>query len=222
MTDASPGLPMTLDVAFVRRWIREAADQIASNRDYLTQLDAAIGDADHGINMDRGFSAAATDLDAAVGLLPGEILDRVGSTLVYRVGGAAGPLFGTCFRSAANSLGDGPVFEAEDLLKALRSGLDGIQGLGAAEEGDKTIVDAYVPALQAFERELRAGGDASSAAHRAAEAAKEGMRATVPLQARKGRASYLGPRSVGHQDPGATSTSLLFTALARSFEVRPA
>lgn len=222
VTDASPGLPMTLDVAFVRRWIREAADQIASNRDYLTQLDAAIGDADHGINMDRGFSAAATDLDAAVGLLPGEILDRVGSTLVYRVGGAAGPLFGTCFRSAANSLGDGPVFEAEDLLKALRSGLDGIQGLGAAEEGDKTIVDAYVPALQAFERELRAGGDASSAAHRAAEAAKEGMRATVPLQARKGRASYLGPRSVGHQDPGATSTSLLFTALARSFEVRPA
>jgi dihydroxyacetone kinase-like protein len=222
VTDASPGLPMTLDVAFVRRWIREAADQISSNRDYLTQLDAAIGDADHGINMDRGFSAAATDLDAAVGLLPGEILSRVGSTLVYRVGGAAGPLFGTCFRSAAASLGDGPVFEAEDLLKALRSGLDGIQGLGAAEEGDKTIVDAYVPALQAFERELRAGGDASSAAHRAAEAAKEGMRATVPLQARKGRASYLGPRSVGHQDPGATSTSLLFTALARSFESRPA
>jgi phosphoenolpyruvate---glycerone phosphotransferase subunit DhaL len=222
VTDASPGRPMTLDVEFVRRWIREAADQFSSNRDYLTQLDAAIGDADHGINMDRGFSAAATDLDAAVDLLPGEILSRVGSTLVYRVGGAAGPLFGTCFRSAADSLGDGPVFEAEDLLKALRSGLDGIQGLGAAEEGEKTIVDAYAPALQAFERELRAGGDASSAAHRAADAAKEGMRATVPLQARKGRASYLGPRSVGHQDPGATSTSLLFTALARAFEVRPA
>ncbi len=222
VTDASPGLPMTLDAEFVRRWIRETADQISSNRDYLTQLDAAIGDADHGINMDRGFSAAVTDLDAAVDLLPGEILSRVGSTLVYRVGGAAGPLFGTCFRSAADSLGDGPVFEAEDLLKALRSGLDGIQGLGAAEEGDKTIVDAYAPALQAFERELRAGGDASSAAHRAADAAKEGMRATVPLQARKGRASYLGPRSVGHQDPGATSTSLLFKALARSFELRPA
>jgi dihydroxyacetone kinase-like protein len=222
VTDASPQQPVTLDAAFVRRWIRESADQIASNRDYLTQLDAAIGDADHGINMDRGFSAAATDLDAAVGLPPGEILSRVGSTLVNRVGGAAGPLFGTCFRSAAASLDERVTFEAEDLLKALRSGLDGIQGLGAAQEGDKTIVDAYAPALQAFERELRAGGDAASAARRAADAAKEGMRATVPLQARKGRASYLGPRSVGHQDPGATSTSLLFSALARSFEARPA
>ena len=222
VTDPSPQQPVTLDAAFVRRWIRESADQIASNRDYLTQLDAAIGDADHGINMDRGFSAAATDLDAAVGLPPGEILSRVGSTLVNRVGGAAGPLFGTCFRSAAASLDERVTFEAEDLLKALRSGLDGIQGLGAAQEGDKTIVDAYAPALQAFERELRAGGDAASAARRAADAAKEGMRATVPLQARKGRASYLGPRSVGHQDPGATSTSLLFSALARSFEARPA
>jgi phosphoenolpyruvate---glycerone phosphotransferase subunit DhaL len=222
VTDVPSEQPMTLDAAFVRRWIRESADQISSNRDYLTQLDAAIGDADHGINMDRGFSAAATDLDAAMGLPPGGILSRVGSTLVYRVGGAAGPLFGTCFRSAASSLGESATFEAEDLLKALRSGLDGIQGLGAATEGDKTIVDAYVPALQAFERELRKGGDAASAAHRAADAAKEGMRATVPMQARKGRASYLGPRSVGHQDPGATSTSLLFSALARSLEATPA
>jgi len=222
VTDASPQQPMALDAAFVRRWIRESADQIASNRDYLTQLDAAIGDADHGINMDRGFSAAVTDLDAAVDLAPGELLRRVGSTLVYRVGGAAGPLFGTCFRSAAASVDEGATFDAEDLLKALRSGLDGIQGLGAAQEGDKTIVDAYMPALQAFERELRAGGDAASAAHRAADAAKEGMRATVPLQARKGRASYLGPRSVGHQDPGATSTALLFASLARSFDARPA
>jgi phosphoenolpyruvate---glycerone phosphotransferase subunit DhaL len=220
VTDAAPDEPMILEAAFVQRWVREAADQIASNRDYLTQLDAAIGDADHGINMDRGFSAAAIDLDAAMGLPPGEILNRVGSTLVYRVGGAAGPLFGTCFRSAATSLGEEPAFEAEDLLKALRSGLDGIQGLGAAEEGDKTIVDAYVPALQAFERALRSGGDVTVAAHRAADAAKDGMRATVPLQARKGRASYLGPRSVGHQDPGATSTALLFTALARALDAR--
>ena len=218
VTDASPEHAVILDAAFVRRWIQASANQMASNRDYLTQLDAAIGDADHGINMDRGFSAAATDLEAAADLPPGEILERVGSTLIYRVGGAAGPLFGTGFRSAATSLGAGTTFEAEDLLKALRSGLDAIQGLGAAAEGDKTIVDAYMPALHAFERELRAGRDVAAAANRAADAAKEGMRATVPLQARKGRASYLGPRSVGHQDPGATSTSFLFSAMARSIE----
>ncbi len=172
--------------------------------------------------MDRGFSAAAIDLDAAGRTSRRESsLTRVGSTLVYRVGGAAGPLFGRCFRSGGqSSLGAAETFDAEDLLKALRSGLDAIQGLGAAVEGDKTIVDAYVPALQAFERELRAGRDVASAAHRAADAAKEGSRATIPMQARKGRASYLGPRSVGHQDPGATSTSLLFAALASARSVK--
>ena len=143
---------------------------------------------------------------------------RVGGTLVYRVGGAAGPLFGTCFRRAGESFGDADAFDGEDLLKALRAGLDGIQGLGAAQEGDKTIVDAYAPALQAFERELRSGGDAPQAARRAADAARAGMRATVPMQARKGRASYLGPRSVGHQDPGATSTVYLFASLARTLD----
>ena len=115
----------------------------------------------------------------------------------------------------ASALGTTETFDAEDLLKALRAGLDAIQGLGAAVEGDKTIVDAFVPALQAFERDLRAGRDVGQAAHRAAEAAKEGSRETIPMQARKGRASYLGPRSVGHQDPGATSTALLFAALAK-------
>jgi phosphoenolpyruvate---glycerone phosphotransferase subunit DhaL len=206
------------DASMIRRWARGCADEVAANRDFLTQLDAAIGDADHGINMDRGFSAAMTDLDATSDLAAGELLIRIGGTLIYRVGGAAGPLFGTCFRRAGEAIGDAESFDAEDLLKALRSGLDGIQGLGAAEEGDKTIVDAYMPALAAFERELRAGGDGATASRMAAEAAREGMRATVPMQARKGRASYLGPRSVGHQDPGATSTSYLFAALARSLD----
>ncbi len=208
----------SFDGGTIRRWIRASADEIAGSRDFLTQLDAAIGDADHGINMDRGFSAAVTDLDAMNDLGPGELLERSGNTLIYRVGGAAGPLFGTCFRRAGEVFSDAETFGAEELLKAMRAGLDGIQGLGAAQQGDKTIVDAYAPALQAFERGLRAGRDAAAAAREAAEAAREGMRATIPMQARKGRASYLGPRSVGHQDPGATSTALLFAALARTLE----
>ncbi|MDH4111062.1 MAG: dihydroxyacetone kinase subunit DhaL [Actinomycetota bacterium] len=202
----------------MRRWVRGSADEMAANRDFLTQLDAAIGDADHGVNMDRGFSAAVIDLDATTDLPPGELLIRVGGTLIYRVGGAAGPLYGTCLRRAGESLGDAQVFDGEALLTALRVGLGGIQKLGAAEEGDKTIVDAYAPALTAFERELRAGGDAAIAARKAVEAARDGMRATVPMQARKGRASYLGPRSVGHQDPGATSTASLFAALAGALD----
>ena len=213
---SAEGPPVHGDAA-IRRWIRACADDIAANRDFLTQLDAAIGDADHGINMDRGFSAAVTDLDATTDLPAGELLIRVGGTLIYRVGGAAGPLFGTCFRRAGESFGETDTFDAEGLLAALRAGLEGIQKLGAAQEGDKTIVDAYAPGLAAFERDLRAGGDAASATRKAAESARDGMRATVPMQARKGRASYLGPRSVGHQDPGATSTAYLFAALARAF-----
>ena len=221
VTDSPSTTHAALNGTTVRRWIRESADVFSSQRDYLTQLDAAIGDADHGINMDRGFSAAVVDLDAVDGSAPGELLTRVGSTLVYRVGGAAGPLFGGCLRQVGSALGTAETFDAEDLLKALRAGLDAIQGLGAAVEGDKTIVDAFVPALQAFERDLRAGRDVGHAAHRAAEAAKEGSRETIPLQARKGRASYLGPRSVGHQDPGATSTALLFATLAKAVDEQP-
>jgi dihydroxyacetone kinase-like protein len=209
MDDAS-----VLGDGLIRRWVRAAATELASNRDFLTQLDAAIGDADHGINMDRGFSAATIDLDAATDLGPGELLTRLGTTLVYRVGGAAGPLYGSMFREAGAALGQNETFDPETFLKALRSGLDAIQGLGAAVVGDKTIVDAYVPALQALERDLRADAGLGSATKRAAAAAHEGMRATVPMQARKGRASYLGARSIGHQDPGATSTALLFAALA--------
>jgi dihydroxyacetone kinase-like protein len=205
-----------LDVAFVRRWIVESAARIEEQRDFLTQLDAAIGDADHGINMHRGFAAALATLESsAAAQPPGELLERVGTTLVYRVGGAAGPLFGTAFRDMGRTISDAPAPDAETLLTALAAGLDGIQSLGAAAPGDKTIVDAWAPAVTAFESSLRAGSRMDQAAREAADAATIGVAATLPMQARKGRASYLGSRSIGHQDPGATSTALLFGALER-------
>jgi phosphoenolpyruvate---glycerone phosphotransferase subunit DhaL len=210
-----------LDAAAVHRWVRVSAGELAANRDFLTQLDAAIGDADHGVNMDRGFSAAVTDLEAAPGVPAGELLERVGTTLVYRVGGASGPLFGSMYLAAGAALGSIESVDGERLLEALRAGLDAIQRLGAAVVGDKTIVDAYAPALAAFERELRAGGSLPVATRKAAEAAHEGVRSTIALQARKGRASYLGARSIGHQDPGATSMGLLFSALAQVVDRDP-
>jgi phosphoenolpyruvate---glycerone phosphotransferase subunit DhaL len=202
-----------LDAAFVARWVGHAAREIHKNRDYLTQLDAAIGDADHGVNMDRGFAAALQRIDEDANIRPAALLELVGSTLVLSVGGAAGPLYGSAIRQMGRALDVSESFDAEDLLVLFRAALDEIQRLGAAQPGDKTIVDALVPAIDAFERALRSGDDLAGAAGRARAAAEDGMRATVPLQARKGRASYLGPRSVGHQDPGATSTALLFTAL---------
>ena len=202
-----------MDSDFIRSWIQAVAEDVAAHRDYLTQLDAAIGDADHGVNMDRGFASALDALGDADGP-PGRILEEVGNTIVYKVGGAAGPLYGSALRSAGVALADAPTFDGEALLAALRAGLDSIQRLGAAVEGDKTIVDAWGPAISAFERELRSGGSVAEAASRAAVAAEEGARETVPLHARKGRASYLGPRSVGHQDPGATSSYLLLKCAA--------
>ncbi len=197
------------------RWIREAASAIHDQRDYLTQLDAAIGDADHGLNMDRGFTAALAKLEAEPGLSAGEVLEAVGTTLVLSVGGAAGPLYGSAFRQMGRALDSRPL-DAEELLVVLRAALEEVQRLGAAQIGDKTIVDALSPGIDAFEKGLRSGEDLPRVAERARVAAEEGMRSTVPLQARKGRASYLGPRSVGHQDPGATSTAMLFAALERA------
>ena len=208
-----------VDADLVRRWIVEAESRIREQRDFLTQLDAAIGDADHGVNMHRGFIAAVATVDGATGS-PGALLEAVGTTLVHRVGGAAGPLFGTGFRRIGSTLEESMVLDAETLLEALRAGLEGVQDLGAAVPGDKTIVDAWVPAVAAFERELRSGGSAHDATERAVAAANEGVASTLPMQARKGRASYLGARSIGHQDPGATSTALLFAALERA--ARPA
>jgi len=204
-----------VDAAFVRSWVEEVAQAVEAERDHLTQLDAAIGDADHGVNMHRGFSAAVAKLAAAESAPPGKVMTTVGATLISTVGGAAGPLYGTAFREAGKSLGEQEDVGPSELLSALRAGLDGVQRLGAATVGDKTMVDAFAPAVEAFAGELDAGGSLTAATARAREAAEEGMRATVPLQARKGRASYLGPRSVGHQDPGATSTALIFAALER-------
>jgi len=205
-----------LDGGFVLRWMREMAGDVHEQRDFLTQLDAAIGDADHGINMDRGFVAALARLETESDGPPGDLLETVGTTLVLSVGGAAGPLYGSAIRQMGRALDGSKTFDAEALLLLLRAGLEEVQRLGAAQVGDKTIVDAFSPAIDAYERGLRSGDDLVGAASRAHAAAEEGMRATIPLQARKGRASYLGPRSVGHQDPGATSMTMLFAALERT------
>jgi phosphoenolpyruvate---glycerone phosphotransferase subunit DhaL len=203
-----------VDSACVRRWLGEVAVRLEAERDFLTQLDAAIGDADHGVNMHRGFTAVMARVGAAEEASGGQLLKIAGRTFVSTVGGAAGPLYGTAFLQAGDALGDHDRFGPRLLLDALRASLEGVQRVGAAAPGDKTMVDALTPALAAYELELRMGGSLETAVAGAREAAAGGMRATIPLQARKGRASYLGPRSVGHQDPGATSTALMFAALA--------
>jgi len=204
-----------LDAACVRRWLDDVATGVRAERDHLTQLDAAIGDADHGVNMHRGFTVAMARVAALDRATPGQLLTTVGRSLISTVGGAAGPLYGTAFLSAGEALGSGDTFGPERLLAALEAALAGVQRIGAASEGDKTMVDALAPAVAAFDVELAAGGSLESAVRRASAAATGGMRATIPLQARKGRASYLGPRSVGHQDPGATSTAVVLGALER-------
>src|SRR5215213_8294490 len=199
----------------IHAWMTTIAESVKDRRDYLTQLDAAIGDGDHGVNMDRGFEAVGKALAAQDGSLsPGPLLTIVGKTLVSTVGGASGPLWGTAFRRAGRSLGDAPEFDGEALLAALDAAVAGIVELGAAQPEDKTMVDALAPAVEALREGLAAGQGVDVALAGAARAAEEGARTTIPLQARKGRASYLGPRSIGHQDPGATSTALMFAALA--------
>lgn len=201
----------------VRAWLAAAAAAMRDNRDYLTQLDAAIGDADHGTNMDRGFGAVVEKLAAAdAPAAPGKMLSAAGATLVSTVGGASGPLWGTALRRAGRALGDADEFGGSELVAALNAAVAAVVELGAAEEGDKTMLDALAPAVRALEVELESGATIGEALAAARAAGEEGMRATVPLQARKGRASYLGERSIGHQDPGATSTALIIAALERS------
>ncbi|WP_237321417.1 dihydroxyacetone kinase subunit DhaL [Streptomyces sp. JJ36] len=202
-----------MDIALARSWVQAVATAVDTQKDHLTQLDSAIGDADHGTNMHRGFTAVTEALDGLEPAGVGEVLVKTGTTLVSKVGGASGPLYGSVFRTVGKAL-PGATADAREFGAALGSGLEALQRLGAAAPGDKTMVDAYAPAAEAFRRVAEEGGDFAAAATAAAEAAEEGMRATTPLQARKGRASYLGPRSVGHQDPGATSTALVFRALA--------
>src|SRR5712691_11214905 len=211
----------SVDVQTVQRWLRQAAAAIKENRDYLTQLDAAIGDADHGTNMDRGFTAVLVQLDGPdVSTSPGRMLTAAG-TLVSTVGGASGPLWGTALRRAGRSLGDAEEFDGQQLGAALQAALDGVVELGAAAEGEKTMVDSLSPAVRALSDALAGGGSVADALAAARHAGEEGMRATVPLQATKGRASYLGERSIGHQDPGATSTALILAALEESVAAAP-
>ncbi|MFL6131063.1 MAG: dihydroxyacetone kinase subunit DhaL [Mycobacteriales bacterium] len=211
---------MPLDSDLARAWVAELAAAVASERDHLTSLDSAIGDADHGVNMHRGFTAVTAKLAAAdpPPATPAAVLMLVGRTLISTVGGASGPLYGTAFREMGKALGDAGTADDASFVAALRAGLDGVRRLGAASEGDKTMVDAYAPALAAAEEAVRAGHPLATAVKSAAHAAEDGARATVPLEARKGRASYLGARSIGHQDPGAASTALLFAALQRAVE----
>ncbi|HEU0213188.1 MAG TPA: dihydroxyacetone kinase subunit DhaL [Jiangellaceae bacterium] len=191
-------------------WVRGFATQIGENKEQLTQLDAAIGDADHGTNMDRGMTAVLVALgDGDRPASAAALFKRVGMTLVSTVGGASGPLYGTFFLRFAAAAGEVTELQPKGFAAALRAGLDGIVARGKAEAGDKTMYDALAPAVDAFDAAL-AGGDDLQTALRSARAAAEGGRdATIPMLARKGRASYLGERSVGHQDPGATSVALL-------------
>ena len=202
-----------MDTNVFRAWITSAAGVIEANRDHLTQLDAAIGDADHGINLNRGFAAVLVALDAKPAATPGAVLTVTGSTLISKVGGASGPLYGMAFRRAGQALGAAEEVDVAALGQALEAALAGVQQLGAAREGDKTMVDALAPAARALAKAAAEGAEQADALAAAVAAAEEGAAATVPLQARKGRASYLGPRSVGHEDPGAASTVLILTAL---------
>ncbi|MDT8897253.1 dihydroxyacetone kinase subunit DhaL [Thermanaerothrix sp. 4228-RoL] len=198
----------------VLEWIKRYADLLAENRDYLTQLDAAIGDADHGANMDRGFKAVLNKMPELADKDIGTILKTVGMTLLATVGGAGGPLYGTFFLQAGMKTTGKMELTLEDWVNALEAGITGVKNRGKAELGDKTMIDALVPAWNALKQAADNGNNLSEALDRCARAAEEGMKATIPLVARKGRASYLGERSAGHQDPGATSSYLMLRAAA--------
>jgi phosphoenolpyruvate---glycerone phosphotransferase subunit DhaL len=205
-----------MDAATITAWMREIDGAVRAERDHLVQLDAAIGDGDHGINMVRGFEAVVQALDGAGDEPPGKLLILAGRTLVSTVGGASGPLWGSALRSGGRVLGDAPTFDGGQLVEVLAAALGSVKDLGTAAVGDKTMVDALEPAVDALRERIAAGASPAEAIDAAAAAAEQGMRATIPLQARKGRASYLGERSIGHQDPGATSTALIIRALQKA------
>ena len=206
---------MSITSTAVRDWIGAYAAEMAEHRADLTKLDAAIGDGDHGTNMDRGMRKAVEKLDAQDGDDIGAQLKTVGMTLVSTVGGAAGPLYGTLFLQLGTKSGGKEELDLAGWTEALDAAVTGVQARGKAQAGDKTMVDALLPALEALK--AAEGDELGDALRRSADAAEDGMRATVPLEARKGRASYLGPRSVGHQDPGATSTHMLLDTAAKAF-----
>jgi len=202
--------------AVLEEWVRRFATLVAENRDHLTELDAAIGDADHGSNMDRGMKAAVAALDENPPATAGALFTKVGMTLVSTVGGASGPLFGTFFLRMGTSFGESDTTTPGDFAAALRAGLGGVVARGKAEPGDKTMYDALAPAVDALDGALEEQSPLAAGLKAARDAAQAGRDATIPLLARKGRASYLGERSVGHQDPGATTVALLLEAATES------
>ena len=206
---------MSLDAAWARRWIELAAADVAEQRDFLVDLDRAIGDGDHGENMDRGFTAAVEALGQAQPGSVAEVLKTVAKTLMSTVGGAAGPLYGTAFLRASKAAGDGEL-DGAGVAAVIAGALEGIQARGKATTGEKTMVDAWTPALEAARAAAESGSDPAAVLEAAATAAEAGAAATEPMRATKGRASYLGERSIGHLDPGAVSTSLILRAAVRA------
>src|SRR5579859_6181339 len=198
----------------VLRWLERVADVLHENAAYLTQLDSPIGDADHGANMDRGFQAVRAKFPSMAEMDAGTQLKTVGSTLVSTVGGASGPLYGTAFLRAGSALAGKQELTDADLVAMLEAFLGGIVARGKAQSGEKTMVDALTPALAAAKQAQAEGTGIAELTQRASQAAEEGLKATIPMLATKGRASYLGERSIGHQDPGATSSWLILRSLA--------
>jgi dihydroxyacetone kinase-like protein len=206
-------------------WLEALQVTYHDHKAYLTELDSAIGDADHGINMDRGFTAVKAELDKVAGQEPGTVLKAVAMTLIRSVGGASGPLYGTFFLRASTACTGKVELVASDVVEMFEAGVTGVRQRGKAELNDKTMVDALSPALEAMQQAQAANADITEMLRRATLAAEEGMKNTIPLQAKKGRASYLGERSVGHQDPGATSSFLLLRTAYETWsttgQVRP-
>jgi dihydroxyacetone kinase-like protein len=209
-------MPEVYDVDSLTNWLREFAADVSREKQYLTQLDSAIGDADHGTNVDRGMTAVLAALEEAPPANVGALFKQVGMTLVSKVGGASGPLLGTFFLRFGTSAGEVDSIDASSFAAAFRAGLDGVVARGKAVAGDKTMYDALAPAVDALDAAIARGDDLGVALNAAAAAAAAGRDATTPMLARKGRASYLGERSIGHQDPGATSSALLVDAAARA------
>ncbi|MFN3979309.1 MAG: dihydroxyacetone kinase subunit DhaL [Caldilinea sp.] len=207
----------TIDNAIVIDWILRYAAKIAANKDLLTTLDAAIGDADHGLNMDRGFEEVRQRLAAHVTDDFGQLFKTIGMTLLSKVGGASGPLYGTLFLRMGMASADKTELTPNEFAAALAGGVEGVRQRGSARPGDKTMVDALLPAVLALQQALDNYATLCDALQVASAAAEAGMKATIPMQASKGRASYLGPRSIGHQDPGATSAYLLILSAAEVF-----
>jgi dihydroxyacetone kinase-like protein len=212
---------MTITKAQIVQWLKNSAKVLEQNKEYLTQLDSAIGDADHGINMNRGFKKVLEQLPTVVDKDIGNILKAMGMALISSVGGASGPLYGTFFMRSGTALVSKEALTNDDVYKLFQAGVEGVVQRGRPQLGDKTMYDAWAPALEAMESALANGNDTISMLRSAVAAAEQGVKETIPLQAKKGRASYLGERSIGHQDPGATSSYLILKTFLETVEGGP-